>query len=512
MASYNLAQIRQWRRELSYSPKKVLEKQLPAIERLIHQLEPGRKYPLGFIYYSITGHELPGKRAEMFHETGVLRPDLRILYAELASAVVTEIRDSRDKVMSINDIEHRFAVSGRTVYRWRKRGLLSRRYRFEDGSIRLGVLEDTLVSFLSENEDVLTAPREDLARTTGIAALAPTGKTSRQKFSEAECRSICEDFFSDRSVDEITREYDCKRSTIYNIVKNDLTREFTTDVPEYVYNEEFDAPDAETVILLNQDRPHEIKENPLLKKRGPSDNFYFEALYRLPLLDREEEYDLFRRYNYCKYMIAKLLNEAAENRIRKSTLKNLRVYRDQALDARNHIIQANLRLVVSIARHHVKPDVTMEHLISEGNMTLIRAVEKFDYSRGFRFSTYAHWAMVKDFAKHLSKSTRRSARFKAVSPENLDFLCPEGSEGECPVATFAKSEKNRRLDEAFSVLGEREEMVIREHFGFNGRKASFREIGEILGVTKERARQIQLAALDKMKTAFTNPAPENSEQ
>ncbi len=90
---------------------------------------------------------------------------------------------------------------------------------------------------------------------------------------------------------------------------------------------------------------------------------------------------------------------------------------EQAMAVKNHIVRANLRLVVSIAKRHVKPTDNFFELVSDGNMSLIRAVEKFDYARGNKFSTYASWAIMKNFARTIPKEYKQRDRFRTSFDE-----------------------------------------------------------------------------------------------
>src|SRR6056297_4135218 len=90
---------------------------------------------------------------------------------------------------------------------------------------------------------------------------------------------------------------------------------------------------------------------------------------------------------------------------------------EQAVKTKNQIVQANLRLVVSIAKRHMNSTDDFFGLISDGNMSLIRAVEKFDYSRGNKFSTYATWAIMKNFARTIPKEYKHRDRFRTSGEE-----------------------------------------------------------------------------------------------
>ena len=90
---------------------------------------------------------------------------------------------------------------------------------------------------------------------------------------------------------------------------------------------------------------------------------------------------------------------------------------DEAVATKNQIIRANLRLVVSIAKRHVGPAENFFELVSDGNMSLMRAVEKFDFARGYKFSTYASWAIMKNFARTIPDEHRHRDRFRTSQAE-----------------------------------------------------------------------------------------------
>ena len=109
---------------------------------------------------------------------------------------------------------------------------------------------------------------------------------------------------------------------------------------------------------------------------------YLASLYEVPLLDREQEAHLFRKMNYLKYQANRLRDAIDPARARTADLDEIERLQEEALAVKNQIIRANLRLVVSIAKRHVGPSNNFFELVSDGNMCLIRAVEKFDYARG----------------------------------------------------------------------------------------------------------------------------------
>ena len=144
---------------------------------------------------------------------------------------------------------------------------------------------------------------------------------------------------------------------------------------------------------------------------------YLASLYEMPLLTREQEAHLFRKYNYLKYKAAKLRDELDPAQPKSSLMDEIEALQQQTVATKNEIARANLRLVVSIAKRHVTPDQNFFELVSDGNMSLLRAVEKFDFARGNKFSTYASWAIMKNFARTIPGEFKHRDRFRTSQDE-----------------------------------------------------------------------------------------------
>jgi RNA polymerase primary sigma factor len=138
---------------------------------------------------------------------------------------------------------------------------------------------------------------------------------------------------------------------------------------------------------------------------------YLASLYQIPLLSREQERYLFRKMNYLKYRAHQLRETLDPGHCDAVTLDAIERLQEEALSVKNQIIRANLRLVVSFARRFVGPSNNLFELVTEGNMSLIRAVEKFDAGRGFKFSTYASWAIMRNFSRLIPEERNRRDRF-----------------------------------------------------------------------------------------------------
>ena len=174
---------------------------------------------------------------------------------------------------------------------------------------------------------------------------------------------------------------------------------------------------------------------------------------------------------------------------------------EQAVQTKNEIVQANLRLVVSIAKRHVSASEDFFSLVSDGNMSLIRAVEKFDCSRGNKFSTYASWAIMKNFARSIPDEFKHRDRFR-TSLEEM-FTSQEDDRSDQYEQESAQQAREQQITRILSRLDEREQKIIISRFGLDHREEprTLKEVGEDLGVTKERVRQIEARALNKLRLA-----------
>ena len=228
---------------------------------------------------------------------------------------------------------------------------------------------------------------------------------------------------------------------------------------------------------------------------------YLASLYEVPLLTREQEAHLFRKFNYLKYKAAKLRKRLDPARAKSSVMDEIEKLYDQAVAVKNQIVRANLRLVVSIAKRHVGQWDNFFELVSDGNMSLIRAVEKFDYARGNKFSTYASWAIMKNFARTIPDEHRQHDRFRTSHSEM--FAATEEYRTDQYEQESAQHQRESQIGKILNRLDEREQKIIISRFGLDHSQEpqTLKEVGALMGVTKERVRQIEARALDKLRIA-----------
>ncbi|MEU7058639.1 RNA polymerase sigma factor [Streptomyces sp. NPDC046197] len=290
---------------------------------------------------------------------------------------------------------------------------------------------------------------------------------------------------------------------------------------------------------------------------GPSSDLfrqYLREIGRIPLLTAAEEVELARRVEAGLFAEDKLSSTPDLDSLLAGDLDKLVV---MGRMAKRRLIEANLRLVVSVAKRYVGRGLTMLDLVQEGNLGLIRAVEKFDYARGYKFSTYATWwirqAMSRaladqartirvpvhvvelinrvvrvqrrmlqergyeptpdEVAAHLELPPERVSEVLRLAQEPVSLHAPVGEEDDValgdliedgdaasPVESAAFLLLREHLEAVLSTLGERERKVVQLRYGLvDGRPRTLEEIGRIFGVTRERIRQIESKTLSKLR-------------
>jgi RNA polymerase sigma factor (sigma-70 family) len=227
---------------------------------------------------------------------------------------------------------------------------------------------------------------------------------------------------------------------------------------------------------------------------------HLRRLCSTPLLSMEEEQEFFFRLNYCKFHAAAVLATIHPTRPSRAKLDEAEEYLLRSDRLRNYLLKANTRLVMSIGRKFADARNSFDELLSSGLSLLVRAVEKFDCQRGYRFSTYATCAVRRELHRMVTNRRRDSLRFSAVTSDVLDSV-PD-VEVEHPGRAEARWEAlSRVLGSMMEVLDEREQQIIRARFGFDDdeSKNSFSHLGQRMGISKERVRQLANRALEKLR-------------
>ena len=285
-----------------------------------------------------------------------------------------------------------------------------------------------------------------------------------------------------------------------SLQQRELVEEALTVPLDYVKNDLFKRAAAERQLFeegmeiepASTSWYHPMIDDELISSSAPSSS----------LLTTEQEKHLFLRYNY-----ARMRALAAVKRFRthpgKNVSREIARWYGRVKDTREMITQANLALVLAMAKRTRMSEVDFGELVSEGNMALLRAVEKFDIARGFKFSTYACRAILKAFSRIAMKTSRYRQAFPAEfdpQMERSNYLETRRAETE----QDAVEELQRIIGENRAELSDVEKTVIQSRFGISepGTEAqpmTLEEVGQVIGVTKERVRQIQNKALEKLR-------------
>jgi RNA polymerase primary sigma factor len=352
-------------------------------------------------------------------------------------------------------------------------------------------------------------------------------------------------------------------SYIYNVFKNP-NDELLEDIIEYL-----ESIDIEIIKDDNKDEPSddELLAGYFLDvinvQDNGSDNYistgdliksYLNDISKIPLLDFQMEVECAKNIQIGNKAEAKL---AKRSDLSEEEIKYYEDLSSKGIEARQLLIESNLRLVVSIAKHFINRGLTLMDLIQEGNIGLIRAVYKYDPSKGFRFSTYATWwirqaisratadkgrivrlpvhmvdavnKMNKDKSLLIQKLQREPtneelAEFMGIEVSKLDYIIQisqetlsldqtiddeeEGSLGELisdnsfisPSEYFENQMYKQRIDKMLKTLNPREERIIRLRYGLEDNIIhTLEEIGKEYGITRERVRQIEVRAIRRLR-------------
>lgn len=229
---------------------------------------------------------------------------------------------------------------------------------------------------------------------------------------------------------------------------------------------------------------------------------FLTAIEQSRLLTFEGEQLLFKRLNFLRFRANAIqVGSQSQRRPSRRSRKELERLLAEAEKTRAELAQANLRLVMSIARRVSSSDDECEEFVAEGNAILLNAIDKFDFARGYRFSTYATHAVQRHLFRLVGRRNKRRLReLTETSSTLLDSSVAPESDGptEQQVMEAAKTIM-AQIDEVLDVRAAR---IVRGRFGLNetGKGKSLREIGEELGISKERVRQILQQSVERLGT------------
>jgi RNA polymerase sigma factor (sigma-70 family) len=531
--------------QVRFAPPARRLEQLGRAERLVGEIESGKQYPYQYVCYRITDFR-PDSHPELLLEGEILKHDLYLFISELAKTMpAVPVETVTEPVLTLEQISRRLNVSTKTINRWRRRGLIGLPVLC-NGRRQVGFLPSLVEPFLeanqarvdrgsrfsqlseAEKEEILRRARRLARGTSGTLteisrriarrlgrspetvrytiknydrehpgeALFPTGTGSLDTETK---QAIFSSYRRGISVDILAKRFGRNRTSMYRVINEVRARRLLEQPLEYIYHPSFDNASLENEILASM-QAWEQYEAQKREMRAPKDAPpELASLYEVPLLSKEQEQHLFRKMNFLKHKANKMRERLDPARARIQTLKQIEELQDRALAIKDQLINCNMRLVVSIAKRHSGQGENFFELLSDGNMSLIRAVEKFDFGRGNKFSTYATWAIMKNFARSIPEEKRRRERY-VTGQEELFEVAPDNrsDEQEC----LASAEQNvHRVNRLLEHLDARERQIIRMRAGLdNSEGMTLEEIGQQLGITKERVRQLNVRIMNKLRT------------
>ena len=542
-------------RQLAYTPATKRREQLANARALLADIDPEEDYTWEFVRFRITGYR-PREEADHRLVGKVLLADLSALIEFLSTTMDIPVAEAPEEVLSLQQVTEQFKVSTKTIQRWRRRGLVAMRYLCADGLRRIGFLPSDVARFAEKNRDRVAnsgrfrqiSPQETeeiIRRARRLSTkchccikdishriarhLNRSPETIRFVLREFDARNPQSALFapvaspltltdrriildcSDRgiTVDCIARRYCRTRHAIEQVVTEEKTRRVKEIPIRFVTNPLFDMPDAENIIMkvlplqaLQEVRtPTDAKVSGELWTRLPPEvpvsvvEAFHQAIVPQPLV-----IDAFRRMNFLKAMASRLQAQLDIHTARLPDLARIEQLLSHAGQIRNEILQSHLRMVVYVARQHVRSGENLFELVSDGNLWLMRAVECFDFSRGVKFSTYLTYALMKNYARRFSLNRGRSdGKIIFAQDELLDQL--DGGQDSSVSDAVDMLMMQGRLVDALAQLPKRERELVAAHYGLEAGQspASLSTLAERMGVTKARVRQLEVRAIRRLR-------------
>ncbi len=524
-------------RQLRYAPRDVRLRQIENAEHLLNELVSEEEYHYRDICERITSFR-PEMESDLLISGEDIVHDLRCFVEDLSESADISIEAVEEPVYTVKELSERYNVSTKTVDRWRDRGLVSRLFKIGNRK-RVGFLKSSVDRFVErhseeihrgskfsqltedERETIIHWARimaryggcpaeisKRLARklNRSVEAIRYTLKNYDQEHPESavfpqasapmtnELRNeIFRSFRRGVGADVLANRYCRTKSSVYRIISEVRAQRLVEQPIDYMDSEEFHQDNAQELILTDPPEGKPVSTTRVPPGLPP----YLASLYSIPLLTKDEEVFYFRKMNYLKYLACELQKTIDPTRPKTRDMNLIEEHLDKAVEIKNFLIRCNLRLVVSIAKRHIKPTGNFFEMVSDGNMSLIRAIEKFDYSKGNKFSTYASWAIMKNFARSIPAEHTRLDRFRTGKDEI--FMQSTDDRGNPFQEEMDNKKQHQALMGILDQLDDREKDIIICRYGLvkGTEPQTLEQVGTRFGVTKERIRQLEARALKK---------------
>lgn len=535
--------------QVRYAPPARRLEQLSRTEQLLTEMDADKQYPYQFICFRITEYR-PDSYPDLLISGEDLKHDLCLFISELARSMpAMTVEEVNEPVMTLEEMSSRFNVSTKTINRWRQRGLIGLPVLFK-GKKQVGFLPSLVQPFFKANQvrvekssrfsQLSEEEREDILRRAKRMARLGGGTMTeishriarrlgrspetirytiknydRQNPEQALFPSLTGPLDQDTKqqiynsfrrgipVETLAKRFRKTRTSVYRVINEVRATRLLEHPLDCIYNPSFDEMGAETMIMADMPNKEDFDGQRKQMKAPKDAPPELASLYEVPLLKREQEAHLFRQMNYLKYKAAHLRTKLDPARARIQELNQIEDLQKQANSIKELLINCNMRLVVSIAKKHSGQTDNFFELLSDGNMSLMRAVEKFDYSRGNKFSTYASWAIMKNFARSIPDEKRHRERYMTGHEDFFQAKADNRTnELEC---LSSQEQKVKQVNRLLEYLDPREQEIIRMRAGLDSypEEMTLEEIGKQHGITKERARQLLVRIMNKLRSIAT---------
>ncbi len=529
--------------QVRFAPPARRQEQVARAERLLGEIDPDRVYPYPFVCFRLTDYRSDA-HADLLIPGSELKHDLALFVKRVEwSLPPVPVELAAEPMLTLDEVSRQFNVSTKTVTRWRMQGLVARRV-IRGGRKQLGFPKSAVEEFAAAHRDqvergarfshlteaekdeiVLTARR--LAAVGGCLTEVSREIAAKLGRSAEAVRYTIKNFDRDHperavfptvtgpldaasktriytayqegdSVQLIAKRFGRTASSMYRVINEVRAERLVREPISYIYNAEFDDPAKVSEILGPMPNEEEFFGK-VKSMRPPKDvEPHMAYLYERPLLSREQEAHMFRKMNYLKHVLNRLQERIGDAPVRVPDLERVEELQVEIKAVRDLLIECNQRLVHNLATKHLNPGQSLDELKSDANVSIMRAVEKFDYGRGFKFSTYATWAIMKNFARSIPDENTRKARYLTGTDELFDGKADVRTDEQevLAAANQARDRVNRLLD----YLDPRTQEVIRMRTGLDGREEmTLEQIGQHFGITKERVRQINVRGMKQLR-------------
>lgn len=554
----NLALRELTEQQTRFAPAARRQSQIANAQKLLSEIEPGKTYPYQYVCFRVTEFRSDAY-PDLLIPGDQLKHDLSQFIRRVERSLPTQpIEQTVEPMLTLDEVSQKFNVSTKTISRWRVKGLAARRVKV-NGRSQLGFPTAAVEKFVAEHkllvekgarfshltdaekEGILALARDlrdaggtltevskkiatqlnrspeavrytikNFDRVHPESALYPhaTGPLTeaakaelydaKQRLALAKQAAKITGEPVEDTVTTIAKQFNRARSSMYRVVNEVRAKELVQQPVDYMYNPDFDDPSKEAEILAEMPGQKEFDAKRAGKTPPKDVPPHMAHLYEWPLLTKEQEQHVFRKMNFLKHKLHKLQEAIDPAQAKVKELQQMEQLKQGIRDARDVLINCNQRLVYAQAKQKLALGENIDDLVSDGNLSLMRAVEKFDYGRGNKFSTYATWAIMKNFARSIPDAKTHKQRYMTGHDELFEAKADVRTDEQevLALADQARARVNRLLEH----LDARTREVIRMRTGLDGsEEMTLEQIGQHFGITKERVRQINVRGMKMLR-------------